>query len=71
MELDGRHHSTNPFQRQNDAIRDMELAKQGWSVVRIRNSELTQCLNGQEINQDLLDKLIESKLTSPEIKRKR
>tara|TARA_B100000700_G_scaffold92840_1_gene104826 strand:- start:162 stop:311 length:150 start_codon:yes stop_codon:yes gene_type:complete len=49
----------------------MELAKQGWSVVRIRNSELTQCLDGQEINQDLLDKLIESKLTSPEIKRKR
>ena len=70
IELDGRHHSDNPFQRQNDAIRDMELSKQEWRVVRIRNSELTQCLNGKKINQDLLDKLIEFKLTSPEIKKK-
>ncbi|MGC6366860.1 MAG: DUF559 domain-containing protein, partial [Candidatus Marinamargulisbacteria bacterium] len=63
IELDGRHHSDNPFQRQNDAIRDMELAKEGWRVVRIRNSELTQCLNGHTINQDRLNQLIESKLT--------
>ncbi len=65
IELDGRHHSDNPFQRQNDAIRDMELAKQGWRVVRIRNSELTKCINGQTINQDQLNTLIRSKLTSP------
>jgi len=71
IELDGRHHSDNPFQRQNDAIRDMELGKQGWQVVRIRNSELTKCINGQTINQDQLKTLIRSKLTSPEIKRKR
>ncbi len=71
IELDGRYHSDNPFQRQNDAIRDMELGKQGWQVVRIRNSELTKCINGQTINQDQLNTLIRSKLTSPEIKRKR
>ncbi len=35
--LDGLYHSTNPFQRQNDAIRNMEVAKQRWRVVRIRN----------------------------------
>ena len=61
--MDGRHHSTNPFQRQNDAIRDMELAKQGWRVVRIRNSELTQCFTDHTINQDKLNQLIKSKLT--------
>ena len=49
----------------------MELGKQGWQVVRIRNSELTKCINGQTINQDQLNTLIKSKLTSPEIKRKR
>ena len=43
---------------------------QGWRVVQISNSELTKYCKGKEINQDLLDKLIECKLTSPEIKKK-
>ena len=65
IELDGRHHSDNLFQRQNDAIRDMELVNQGWSVLRIKNSELKPYLNGQEINQDQLNTFMRSKLRSP------
>ena len=65
IELDGRHHSDNPFQRQNDAIRDMELAKEGWRVIRISNTELTKCFTNHTINQDKLNQLIKSKLTVP------
>ena len=44
VEIDGKHHTENPFQFANDSIRDQLLEESGWTIIRIKNSELVKAI---------------------------